>query len=900
MGDVFDEVYGGGNASIPTTTPTIDVFDEVYGAAPNSETRGVLNQTLRGAGSGLSLVDELIPQISRDPEGSTLSNWLGIKVGAPHLFGLGPEPAGYQSFPEVFDQVGRSAGAITDDVPQTQLGKLAGNVGENAASAALFGPAAMAASGVFGGAGGYVGEAAFGPTGRTVGSLVGNLSPAGISKLGIVKELGEQLGPTVSQFPVFRELFKNAPVEAAVGRALSKSAEDLPAAENALEAAVNVIGPPTALAKLKNTAEIAGDKGLMRAEDAVQNMLPNAPFKSIAEERSALRAADTLEGYNPKTTAYDVSKSLEQAVTDSAENIKAVESATWNALPKDVPVSAKLGDLEDVLKTKIDDITFSGELPIQGAAGALLKRTNELGTEGNVSLGAVQKLRSQALTLQRATNAGLNEADRTANSVAGAIEEHLRNIVDTNVDAGKLPEEAANLWRGARQITKEKINTFGAPKVGTENAGTKGLEQLGLRGQSLDNTQLLREGLNSPDKLAAQINAAKAGGQDIKPLYQQALKSELDGAPQSQWANIIDRKRNQWEQVFTPDEMARLDSNLADVEAELAKNRGSVTSGSATNPRGNVQKVLNSEKGIAGISSGFQSAATLAAAGAGANYGWKKSESVPGGIANALLYGAGGALLGKGLKSATNSASAKYDELLVNALKNPSAALSAIKAAKPSGFGQALADGTTNAAIGGATRGAQSLLNNLLKSTVGEPKQETKEQKPTSLPSLIDKVIKPKGDDMAFKGKPVNEVIEAIKADPVNYTVAIMESGKKKNGEWVLDPEADNPTSTAKGLFQLLDGTAKNLGVKNSLDAGDNFDGFLKLKEETIKKFGSDDVQMIYANHYLGEPTLRRWLDGKPLDEKQAAHVKYFQEKLLPKLNRIYEEVSAKKGLIEV
>lgn len=899
MVDIFDEIAGNTNGSTdlgviglssePASTLSGDIFDQIAGYSPTeqSETRGVVNQTLRGVGSGLSLVDEFLPQ-------ETNSNWFGVT--APHLFGLGPSPEGRQSFPEVFDAVGKDTGAITEDVPQTQLGKLLGNVGENAGSAALFGPAAMAASGVFGGVGGYAGEAAFGPTGRTVGSLVGNLSPAGIRKLGVIKELGEQLGPTVSQFPVFREIFKNAPIEAAVGRALSKSAEDLPAAESALQDAASFIGPKTQLDSLKNTAEIAGDKGLMRAEDAVQNMIPSAPFKSIAEERAAVRAADTLKGYDPQIKPYEVSKGLEQAISKSAGAIEEVESAAWKALPKDAPVNTLIDGVQDDLINAIDNITYSDAVKVEGEAAGLLKKYREANTEGFTSLGVIQELRSRSLEIARDTANATNAADRTAYKVAKAMEEHLRKVVDANAEAGTLPADAADIWSTARNLTRGKMETFGA-----KNSGTKGLEAVGLKGQSLDNTTLLREGLNSPDKLAAHIRAAAAGGENIKPLYQQALKSELDGAPQSRWRDIIDGKRKQWEQVFTKDELANLDANLADVEAELVKNRGSVTSGSATNPRGNVQKVLNSEKGLAGISSGFQSAATLGAATAGANYGWNKSETVPGGIANALLYGTAGAVLGKGLRSTTNLASAKYDEMLLNALKDPGAALSAINAAKPSGFGKALAEGTTNAAVAGASRGAQSVLNRLLTSTLGEKPKEDSKQTPlaktlssvvgipeaSATENITSKSLK-LGDDM-YKGQPEKKVIEAIKEDPTDHAIALLESS--------LKPDAKNPKSTAKGIFQLLDGTAKSLGVKDSLDAGDNYDGYLKLKAQAIKAFKDDSPQMIYANHYLGQTVLKKWLDGKSLTDKEAAQVRELKTVLLPRLTKIYNRLLKDQGV---
>lgn len=144
-----------------------------------------------------------------------------------------------------------------------------------------------------------------------------------------------------------------------------------------------------------------------------------------------------------------------------------------------------------------------------------------------------------------------------------------------------------------------------------------------------------------------------------------------------------------------------------------------------------------------------------------------------------------------------------------------------------------------------------------------------------------------KGGDM-FKGQPVSDVIKAIKSDPVDHSIAILESG--------LDPKAKNPDSTAKGIFQLLDGTAKNLGVKNALDAGENYDGFLKLKKENAK-FGSSP-QMVYAAHYLGAPTLSKWLNGDKLTEAQTAQVKELETVLLPRLMKIYSKLTKDSGTV--
>jgi hypothetical protein len=873
MSDWEDIAIGPSASAAP---PIADDWQDVAMGAPadNSELRGVANRGLQGVSSFLSLVDQFNP-IRSNPNSD-------IPLNVPPLFGLFNDteaPIG-----QTFDAVTKNYGIQTEDQPQTIPGKVAGNVLENALAAVGFGPAAMAGNAVFGGGGASIGEAAFGEKGRMWGSLGGGLAPVGISKLGIVKEIGEQLGPTISQLPIMRDIFGNAPVQAAVGRALGKTSEDLPSVEKALREAGAFIGPPTKLNSLKTSAEIVGDSGIARAEDAIENMLPSAGFKNIAGERAAVRAEDVLEGFDPKVTTYETSKALESSVTKAIDNIEEVESAAWKALPKDAPVDTKLGTLADDLQTAIDDITFSGDVPVTGTAAALLKRANNLGTEGTTSFDSLQKLRSQSLTLARATAKGSDDAERVANQVSNAIANHLDDVIDANVASGNFPDDAANLWRESRALTKDKMATFGASRPGVQNTGTKALEQLGLKGQALDNTTLIREGLSSPDKLAAHIRAAAKGGQDVRPIYKQALQSELDGVSQTRWKDVISGKRNQWEQVFSKDEMAAIDRNLADIESEIAKGRLSTTTNSMTNPRGNAQKILNAEKGIAAFSTGLGNTATLGGAIAGAKTGWDSADTTAGGVLRGLLGAVVGGAAGKAGKGALIRASDKYDNVLTEALKNPGKMLEAIEAAKPSDIGKAVqssimgagkAAGTT--ALGGALRSVMGTTNAPITDIYTGPNAEKNSQLKQSLSN-----VGIGGNEMPYAKEPVKNVIEAVKANPVDHAIALMESN--------LDPKAKNPDSTASGLFQLIKGTAKDLGVKDVFDPGENYDGYLKLKQSTIDKFGiePDDYRSIYASHYLGENAFSKWLDGKPLSDTQQKQVNYLENTLFPKLDKFY------------
>lgn len=140
-----------------------------------------------------------------------------------------------------------------------------------------------------------------------------------------------------------------------------------------------------------------------------------------------------------------------------------------------------------------------------------------------------------------------------------------------------------------------------------------------------------------------------------------------------------------------------------------------------------------------------------------------------------------------------------------------------------------------------------------------------------------------KGDKMDAK---TAQIIEEIQKDPVDHAIMLMESGG--------DPNAKNPESSASGLFQLVSKTAKSLGVEDVFDPKQNYEGYKKLKERTVKEFKSSDPALIYASHYLGEPTLKKWLNKEDLTEEQQAQVNYLETVLLPKLKKIYLGITGK------
>lgn len=127
------------------------------------------------------------------------------------------------------------------------------------------------------------------------------------------------------------------------------------------------------------------------------------------------------------------------------------------------------------------------------------------------------------------------------------------------------------------------------------------------------------------------------------------------------------------------------------------------------------------------------------------------------------------------------------------------------------------------------------------------------------------------------------DVLQKIKADPIDHAVMLMESGG--------DPGAKNPDSTASGLFQLVKKTAGALGVKDVFDAEENYEGYRKLRADTADTTGNKP-ELVYAAHYLGETLLRKVLDGKPITATEQKRVETLQNVLLPRFRKIYEQVA--------
>lgn len=865
MADPFDAAWD----AAPGADPFDVAWESTPGSAPTSDLAAIRNSVVKGVGAPLGLIDLVV--------GKPLQ-WIGLDT---------------PSFQDDYTKLVTDAGLLDNTKAATNYGKFAENVAENAAAAAPFGPLAMLVNGVAGGTGGFVGEKVAGMAGldpsigRTAGSVMAGFAPGAISKLGIVKEASESLGPTISQMlprVLGGDAVAKAATDAAVGRALTKVTDDLPAAKNAISEFTQQMGPLTRRDALKTVDEITGQAGLARATDAVDNLTAGGGFKALADERAAANLADTMaiqKGSNLPLNKYDLSKNIEKAISSSVDDFeKTVESPAWAALDKGQEIVA---DVNTGLTGKLAEITFDGATPLEGPAKGLISLVQKAkdANGGVLTIEQVQALRSRALAVGRAAKGDFSAEGRMARDTASAVEEHLRDLVDANSEAGVLTKDVADAWKEARAATNMKFE-----KLSAQRSGTKALEKLGIQGDELDNAAILTEGLRNPAKLTAHLDAAESlGGPEaastVRASYRVALLKQLEDKKQSLWGDIIGENRQVWERVFTPKELERIRNNADDAEAMARLGAVRMNAGtqggnnSATNTRGNIQRELLKEKGIAG-SAAANAASTIGAL-AGAQQGWSSADTTSGGIGRALLGGLLGATVGKGFRGAATRASEAFDSVLNQALKDPGTFARVIEAAEPSKFGTALRTGAIGASQAAAARGASSVLGNLAKRVIAPAPQSSTVPQPLGTTKEAQEA---QATPMPTPPAKLKEVEAKIDADPFDSTVYEFESGR--------NPDAKNPQSTASGAFQLLKSTAKALGVTDPFDIEQNYAGFQRLKAENMARFG-DDPKLLYAAHYLGAPLLAKVLEGKSITAEQQKQVQYLRETLLPRFMALYQ-----------
>jgi len=124
--------------------------------------------------------------------------------------------------------------------------------------------------------------------------------------------------------------------------------------------------------------------------------------------------------------------------------------------------------------------------------------------------------------------------------------------------------------------------------------------------------------------------------------------------------------------------------------------------------------------------------------------------------------------------------------------------------------------------------------------------------------------------------------IDEIKADPYYHALAMTES--------TMNPNAKNPKSSAKGMFQFIDETAKAVNLQDPNDVDASFKAVKFLTDDHRRMFGNDP-DMLYAAHVLGATRLRKVLNHQPLSDNDQRIVDKFYQIELPRFQKHYQSV---------
>jgi hypothetical protein len=134
------------------------------------------------------------------------------------------------------------------------------------------------------------------------------------------------------------------------------------------------------------------------------------------------------------------------------------------------------------------------------------------------------------------------------------------------------------------------------------------------------------------------------------------------------------------------------------------------------------------------------------------------------------------------------------------------------------------------------------------------------------------------GNEAAIRELPYGDLIvaagEKYGVDPALISAVIQqESG--------FDPTVES-WAGAKGLMQLMDGTAEWMGVTDSFDPAQNIDGGTRFLKDMLDKFG--DISLALAAYNAGPGAVQEYGGIPPYEETQA---------YVPAVLGYYEEFSA-------
>lgn len=809
----------------------------------SSEALRVGSQGVKGLGSLFDFVDQISPiRPEKFVTSSPADIFNPVGLGMPSLFGLtdyvskklgfapqkniadlitGNTPQPLASASSLLKNELSGAGLYTEAKPQTEIGKLAGSALEEGAQGAIGGPAGVAIAALAGGPGAYLAEKGltgaqlpfFGPlsadAAHAIGSAGSQLGLSGV--LGLASKAARLVGPVTG-----------AGRDAAIRNIIENASVDSPSVMTSLErTAANPVSP------FVTTAETTGDPGLARLEDTVRNRFMNSPIEAANAERAANRAGNLGTLFDPTANQYDTSKALEGAIAQSGKNISSVERGLWDQVPTETEIDAS--NAPGLLNSAVEK--FHVELPnAPGPIKSLVSKISDRvanAADEPVTLGLIQDWKSQIGRL------GRGSTEPSVRSTYEAMGNALNSVLDSNVSAGSLEPAAASALTEARTGTAYKYQMLGGTPELSIASGLK-------EGQILDD-KFIKEVLRSPDEFTRVLTATQAGGVDAIPTLRQALmasithdaKSGLE-IGQSKWAANFAARKQQFEQVFAPEELDLIQQQIDDLASQTSVQSQAMKAGnSATNRRGEAGKVIDNAMGV--LSPGFADNLGKVAPVLGAVAGYSHGPLAT--VASTL-----GSVIASNLaKKALGPAQRAFESRLIDAVQNPAVAREILAGSRPAldAIGNSVAP-----LFGSGIR--TSLQNNLPTSYLPSSAMvnDTKNVGITPVAPELIKAVRQSNlpDDPVLDGIPLSHILDGIRQ---------VESSGGKN---LVSPKG------ALGPYQFMPATAKDLGLGNPMDEAASRAAAAKYILQLYKQTGS--LQDALAAYNFGARALREGKAG--------------------------------------
>lgn len=704
--------------------------------------------------------------------------------------------------------------------------------------------------------------------GALIGGISGNAAESNLTKL-----MSRVFGPQT-------ELSAQRLAANTLSRVSGNTADDV---TNAI--ALNSSDP---LAAQKTSAELLRSPELATLEQAMGTAKPTETALAAQNRSDAvnnlLSSIAKKSGALPENTGAEIQDAISSAAAASGKRLEPL----YGAIPKDIKIEST--PVANEILNSID--TYWGPGSPEKLPKDLASLLEPVIGGGQITAEELKNARTHLIQyLEKAkVNPGMTQEVGIASTAVNGITKTLLN--DPTV--GPVFERANT----AASLHHELFGTGPLSKIDSQ-----------LPSKVIDNILASPE---SADKALAMIGNNPNAIQAVKDQ----IASDLSGLSDIKRINFITDNESELKKLLPARDFSILDAIRNDAKLRQATERSAnPTRGSNTalKLQGVIQRALTGKDEIARPAGVWADLVKIAGyAGAGAAGFAHPAIAVPAVLATA------------GTKALRTRSTGLVQNALFEQLKNPEAFAAALKQAPeeaqsfiasalkgllakgPSSVEQpvsALLGSVLGAKGSPSEKGVSQSLPVSSDSQLAQPERK-KQQKGSTIPSLEPTASKTANQDYSFmktmfKGgasmdlikAPVAEVEKVIDSDPFDAAVYQMESDR--------NPKAKNPTSSASGGFQLIKSVASKLGVKDVFDLGDNYQGFKKLKEENVARFGNNP-ELLYSAHYLGATLLDKVLNGEPLTATQESQVKALKNIYLPRFKRIYQEALKKTEVTEV